>query len=81
MVAVNGDESIKIRTISPPNFEVSCAEGSPSGPGYWFGSDDGRIQFVSSDGVPILGPCAIALSGGSRQRHCDCPRSHGCKHP
>jgi hypothetical protein len=62
MVAVNGDESIKIRTISPPNFEVSCAEGSPSGPGYWFGSDDGRIQFVSSDGVPILGPYAIAPS-------------------
>jgi hypothetical protein len=63
MISDNGDQSMDIRTISPPNFEVSCTRDSPTRPGYWFGSDDGRIQFISADGVTIIGPYAIAPSG------------------
>jgi len=62
MTSHNGDESIRIGTLSLPNFEVSCTEGSPSRPGYWFGSDDGRIQFISLDGMPMMGPYEIAPS-------------------
>ena len=62
IISHNGDESIEIGTISSPDFEVSCAVGTPSKSGFWFGSDDGRIQFISSDGITIIGPYGIALS-------------------
>src|SRR5262245_26397424 len=55
-------EIMNIRTISLPNFEVSWAGGSPGRPGYWFGSDDGRVQFISLDGTATIGPYAIAPS-------------------
>ena len=62
MISDNGDESMNIRTISLPDFEVSWAGVSPGRPGYWFGSDDGRIQFMSLDGAELIGPYAIAPS-------------------
>jgi hypothetical protein len=51
MISGSGDESMNIREICLPNFEVSWAGGSPGKPGYWFGSDDGRVQFMSLDGA------------------------------
>jgi hypothetical protein len=62
MIPGNGDQSLNIRTISLPSFEVSWAGGRPGRPGYWFGSDDGRVQFSSSDGSESIGPLAIAPS-------------------
>ena len=62
MISDSGDESMNIRTICLPNFEVSWAGGSPGQPGYWFGSDDGRVQFMSLDGAELIGPYAIAPS-------------------
>jgi hypothetical protein len=59
----NGDESLNIRSIFLPNFEVSWAGVSPDRPGYWFGSEDGRVQFMSLDGAAAIGPYAIAPSG------------------
>ena len=58
----NGDENLNIRSTSLPDFEVSCAAASPGKPGYWFGSEDGRIQFMSLDGAELIGPYAIAPS-------------------
>ena len=62
MISDSGDESMNIRTICLPIFEVSWAGGSPGQPGYWFGSDDGRVQFMSLDGAELIGPYAIAPS-------------------
>ena len=62
MISDSGDESMNIRTICLPNFEVSWAGGSPGKPGCWFGSDDGRVQFMSLDGAELIGPYAIAPS-------------------
>ena len=62
MISDNGDESMNIRTISLPNFEISWAGVSPGRPGYWFGSDDGRVQLMSLDGAELIGPYAIAPS-------------------
>ncbi|MGO9811109.1 MAG: hypothetical protein ACLP53_10045 [Isosphaeraceae bacterium] len=62
MISDSGDESMNIRTICLPNFEVSWAGGSPGKPGYWFGSDDGRVQFMSLDGAELIGPYSIAPS-------------------
>ena len=58
----NGAESKNIRTISLPDFEVSWTGVGPGRPGYWFGSDDGRVQFRSLDGAESIGPNAIAPS-------------------
>ncbi len=62
MKSDDGDESMKIREISLPDFEVSWAGVSPGRPGAWFGSDDGRIQFIGLDGAESIGPHAIAPS-------------------
>ncbi len=62
MISDNGDESMNIGTISLPDFEVSWAGGSAGRSGYWFGSDDGRVQFMSLDGAVLIGPYAIAPS-------------------
>jgi len=62
MISDNGDESMNIRTISLPNFEISWAGVSPGRPGYWFGSDDGRVQLMGLDGAELIGPYAIARS-------------------
>jgi hypothetical protein len=62
MTSDNGDASMNIRTIRLPNFEVSWAGGSPGKPGYWFGSEDGQVQFMSLDGAELIGPYAIAPS-------------------
>ncbi len=62
MISDSGDESMNIRTICLPNFDVSWAGGSPGQPGYWFGSDDGRVQFMSLDGAELIGPYPIAPS-------------------
>jgi hypothetical protein len=62
MIPGNGDENISARQISFPNFEISCAVGDPARTGYWFGSDDGRIQFMSLDEAQRRGPLAIAPS-------------------
>ena len=56
MISDSGAESMNIRTICLPNFEVSRAGGSPGKPGYWFGSDDGRVQFMSLHGAELIGP-------------------------
>ena len=81
MISDNGDESMNIRTISLPNFEVSWAGVSPGRPGYWFGSDDGRVQFISLDGDRVDRPLCNRAVGGGRQRDCVRRRSHGCEHP
>ncbi len=62
MISDSGAESVKIRTTCLPNFEVSWAGGSPGEPGCWFGSDDGRVQFMSLDGAELIGPYPIAPS-------------------
>ena len=58
----NGDESINSARSPFPTFDISCAGASPGGPGYCFGSDDGRIQFMSMDGCRTIGPFPIAPS-------------------
>ncbi len=67
MIPGNGDQSLNIRTISLPSFEVSWAGGSPGRPGYWFGSDDGRVQFSSLDGIRVDRPLCHRAIGRSRQ--------------
>ncbi|HKI18344.1 MAG TPA: hypothetical protein VKA15_10710, partial [Isosphaeraceae bacterium] len=62
MISDNGDESRNIRTISLPNFDISWAGASPGKPGYWFGSDDGQVLFMSLDETDLIGPHAIAPS-------------------
>src|SRR5438128_1495905 len=62
MISDITDESMNIRAISLPNFEVSWAGGSPGRPGYWFGSDEGQVQFTNLDGATTIGPYAIAPS-------------------
>ena len=81
MISDSGAESMNIRTICLPNFEVSWAGGSSGKPGYWFGSDDGRVQFMSIGWGRVDRPLCNRAVGGSCQRDCVCRRSHGCEHP
>jgi hypothetical protein len=62
MIPDNGDERINVRTIKLPNFDISVAVGSPGRTGYWFGSDDGRIQWMSLAGDDLKRPIAVAPS-------------------
>jgi hypothetical protein len=62
MISENGIESLSIRRIAFENFEISCAAGNQGRTGYWFGSDDGRIQFMSLDETEAIGPLAVAPS-------------------
>jgi hypothetical protein len=62
MIPENGRDSIKPREISFETFEISCAVASPGRPGFCFGSDDGRVLFMSLDGVGGIGPFAISPS-------------------
>ncbi len=63
--AIDGNANrFNIRPISLQGLEVSWVGVTPSPRGYWFGSDDGRIQFktdLTSD--EIVGPFAVAQSG------------------
>jgi hypothetical protein len=63
MISANGNKSMNIRRITLLNFEVSYAGVSADGRGYWLGSDDGRIQFMSLDETERIGPYASAPSG------------------
>jgi hypothetical protein len=62
MISNNDHESLNIREILLPGFDISWAGCSPGRPGYWFGSDDGRVQFMSLDGAELTGPYPIAPS-------------------
>ena len=62
MASNSNDETIVIGRMSLPNFEISWAGGSPGRPGYWFGSDDGRIQFIGLGDAGSIGPFAVSPS-------------------
>lgn len=64
MISANdGADKIRIDSISLPNFEISWAGGNPFGPGYWLGSEGGRIQITGFVNPEWAGPYAVSPSG------------------
>ena len=65
---INGTSSHPLFTsIKIKDFEVSCAEPSPFGPGFAFGSDDGKVKFTDEAGNVLRdmngGPSCEAING------------------
>ena len=59
-----GVNKIKIRPIALQGFDVSCVWCTPAPKGYWFGSEDGKVQFRPDlDKPEIIGPFAVVPSG------------------
>jgi len=81
MISGNSDESLNIRTISMPNFDVSWAGHNPAKPGYWFGSDDGWVSIHELGWDQADRPVHNLAGRGSCQRDRVHRRAHGCEHP
>jgi hypothetical protein len=59
----NGGPATLFRSIQIKDFDVSWAGPDPFGPGYAFGSEDGRIVFTDRAGQPVRGPFNGSRSG------------------
>ena len=63
-IPLNGDVPHSFcKQIKIEGFEISCAAPYPFGPGFSFGSDDGRVKFTDEAGSELFEMHGQASSG------------------